>query len=180
MNEGLIPRRYAKALYKVAITRGDADLLYGLMNRLAEAANSHHDLVTAIANPFVSIDDKRNLIATAAGKDAENATFVDFIKLLVENKRLDIIFAIARDYAVLYRQQNDIHKVTVVSAATLSDAEQQRIKSIVERNLDGAKMEYDYSVDPGLIGGFTVTIDNSRLDASVSNEFKQLRVNLLN
>ena len=33
MNEGLIPRRYAKALYKVAVERGDDRELYDLMNR---------------------------------------------------------------------------------------------------------------------------------------------------
>ena len=40
-------------------------------------------------------------------------------------------------------------------------------------------MEYDTHVNPDLIGGFTVSIDNERLDASVKNELKQLRLNLL-
>ncbi len=40
-------------------------------------------------------------------------------------------------------------------------------------------MEYSSRVNPDLIGGFTVTIDNRKLDASVSNELKQLRVSLL-
>ena len=40
-------------------------------------------------------------------------------------------------------------------------------------------MEYTYSTDPDLIGGFTVDIDNERLDASVKNELKQLRLKLL-
>lgn len=40
-------------------------------------------------------------------------------------------------------------------------------------------MEYSERVDPELIGGFVVNIDNERLDASVSNEFKQLRLKLL-
>ena len=40
-------------------------------------------------------------------------------------------------------------------------------------------MEYVSRVDPDLIGGFTVSIDNERLDASVRNELKQLRLNLL-
>ncbi len=40
-------------------------------------------------------------------------------------------------------------------------------------------MEYTFRVDPDLIGGFTVDIDNERLDASVKNELKQLRLRLL-
>ena len=40
-------------------------------------------------------------------------------------------------------------------------------------------MEYSSSVDPSLIGGFTVSVGNERIDASISNELKQLRLNLI-
>lgn len=179
MNEGLIPRRYAKALYKVAIERGDAKPLYALMNNLVNASSVESSLPAAVANPFVSVTDKADLIKTAAGSSADNATFNDFIKLLAENKRLDMIFAIAREYSALYRSENNIYKVEVVSAAPLSDDDESRLKKIIDSNLQGGAMEYSSRVNPDLIGGFTVTIDNRKLDASVSNELKQLRVNLL-
>ena len=179
MNEGLIPRRYAKALYKVAVERGDAQLMYGLMTRLYEVSASEPSLNAAVSNPFLSVKDKCDLITTAAGEGADNATFVDFLKLLAENKRLDIIFAVARDYAALYRSERNIYKVEVVSASPLYQNDEDRLKSIIEKNLQGGSMEYTSSVNPDLIGGFTVTIDNRRLDASVRNELKQLRVNLL-
>jgi len=41
-------------------------------------------------------------------------------------------------------------------------------------------MEYEYSVYPSLIGGFTVTVNSERLDASVSNQLKRLRLSLVN
>ena len=179
MNEGLIPRRYAKALYKVAVERGDAQLMYGLMNRLHAVSEAESGLGAAVANPFLSVKDKCDIIKTAAGEGADNATFVDFLKLLSENKRLDIIFAVARDYSALYRSERNIYKVEVVSASPLSTTDENRLKSIIEKNLNGGSMEYTSSVNPDLIGGFTVTIDNRRLDASVRNELKQLRVNLL-
>lgn len=179
MNEGLIPRRYAKALYKVAVERGDAQTLYGLMTRLHMVSDAESSLNAAVANPFLSVKDKCDLIKTAAGDGADNATFVDFLKLLADNKRLDIIFAVARDYAALYRSERNIYKVDVVSASPLTQSDEDRLKSIIEKNLNGGTMEYSSSVNPDLIGGFTVTIDNRRLDASVRNELKQLRVNLL-
>ncbi len=179
MNEGLIPRRYAKALYKVAVERGDADLLYAVMNRLSDACAAQPSLAAVVANPFVSVKDKSGLVTTAAGESSDNPTFADFIKLLAANRRLDMIFAIAREYSALYRQEKGIYKVDVVSAAPLSDNDEKRLKDLIEKNLQGGTMEYSSRVNPDLIGGFTVTIDNRKLDASVSNELKQLRVNLL-
>lgn len=179
MNEGLIPRRYAKALYKVAVERGDDKVLYGLMNRLVEVALFEPTLSKAISNPFVSVSDKCLLLEAVAGDEGHNKTFVDFLKLLSENKRLDMMFLVARQYAELYRQEKNIFKVEVVSAAKLDKSEEDRLKKLIESHLGGGTMEYSDRVDPDLIGGFTVTVDNERLDASVKNELKQLRLNLL-
>ena len=41
-------------------------------------------------------------------------------------------------------------------------------------------MEYDYSVDPDLIGGFIVTVNSERLDASVRHQLEELKLQLLN
>lgn len=179
MNEGLIPRRYAKALYKVAVERGDAESLYGMMNRLTQAAAAQPPLRDAIANPFVSAGDKTALLATAAGSSQTDTTFTDFLSLLAHNKRMSLAIDIARAYASLYRQERGIRKVDVVSAAELSPDEENRLKKLIGDHLSGDAMEYSSHVDPDLIGGFTVGIDNERLDASVRNELKQLRLNLL-
>ena len=89
MNEGLIPRRYAKALYKVAVERGDDRELYDLMNRLVTTADAQPGLSQAISNPFVSDSDKIALLTTAAAAENDK-TFADFLKLLAQNRRLDM------------------------------------------------------------------------------------------
>lgn len=179
MNEGLIPRRYAKALYKVAVERNDADRLYQTMNMLLDALHSQNAIAETMANPFLSDKDKKALLDTAAGDNASDPTFVDFLSLLVKNKRLADVFAIAREYTALYRRNRNIYKVVVTSAAPLDPAEESRLKKLIASHLGGGTMEYVARVNPDLIGGFTVDIDNERLDASVSNELKQLRLNLL-
>lgn len=179
MNQGLIPRRYAKALYKVSLDRGDRDELYGLMKKLVDSFSAEPSLRDTTVNPFVSDDDKCRLLMTAAGSDKRDRTYGDFLKLLSQNHRLDLMSAIAREYLGLYRRECGIRKVEVVSAVRLDDDEETRLKRLIESHLDGATMEFSSRVDPSLIGGFTVTVDNERLDASVSNELKQLRLNLL-
>ena len=44
MNEGLIPRRYAKALYKVALEKGQTAEMYGLMSCLVASFRGNPDL----------------------------------------------------------------------------------------------------------------------------------------
>ncbi|MCH5319494.1 MAG: F0F1 ATP synthase subunit delta [Paramuribaculum sp.] len=179
MNQGLIPRRYAKALYQFALQKNDTDRIYQLMKNLSEAFDNEPKLQSTLANPFVDAEDKIQLILTASGAAETDNCMDDFLKLLRKNKRLDMTRAISRAYLDIYRQENNISVVTVTSAAQLSQEGEKRLRKIIEAHLNGGSMEYTSKVNPDLIGGFTVSIGNERLDASISNELKQLRLNLL-
>lgn len=179
MNEGLIPSRYAKALYKFALEKGAAERVYGLMKSLTAAFASQEGLQPVMSNPFISDADKVALLDTAAGATAKDSCFHDFLKLLIENKRISSVRGIALAYENLYRHENNIYRVNVVMAAQMGADEEARLKSLIEKHLGGASMEYTHTIDPDLIGGFVVNIDSERLDASIKNELKQLRLKLL-
>lgn len=207
MNEGLIPKRYAKALYKFACEKGVDMGLYRLMGNLGRSFADNPALDSAVSNPFVKDEEKVSLLMTAAaaaaGQSASakkapvaatekapaaatatddgkaSAVYADFLKLLTGNKRLPLAGAIARAYCDIYRQQNRIYKVKVVSAMPFDQPERERLEKLIESHLNGGKIEITFSTDASLIGGFTVDIDNERLDASVKNELKQLRLKLL-
>ncbi|MDE6334315.1 MAG: F0F1 ATP synthase subunit delta [Muribaculaceae bacterium] len=180
MNEGLIPRRYAKALYKVAVERKVDERVYVLMQTLVSSFDNTSGLQGVVSNPFVRQYQKEKIIITPVGAGAADTTFADFLKMLAHNKRIDMVNEIAHAYVDIYRQQRNIRKVEVVSAAPLDSAVLGRITSLVERHLHGATMEFTTTVDPALIGGFVINVDNQRLDASVSNQLKELRQSLLN
>lgn len=180
MDKGLIPRRYAKALYEVAADRKDDAAVYGLMQTLAATFAAEPALATTVANPFVSEADKIALLTNAAGAGAStDTTYRDFLKLLADNRRLDLAWDIARAYVDLYRSARNIYRVVVESAAPLSDKEKARLEAVVAKHVGKGSMEYDYRINPALIGGFTVTVNSERLDASVANQLKQLRLQLL-
>ena len=54
MNDGLIPRRYAKALYKFAFEKGPDATLYRLMTDLCANFAAQPALQSPMANPFVT------------------------------------------------------------------------------------------------------------------------------
>lgn len=179
MNQGLIPSRYAKALLLHAADTGAGERVYKLMGALAAAFAANPKLQQAVANPFVPAADKRKLLEAAAGATGADAAFGDFLSLLAQNRRTDMARDIALAYLRLYREKHDIKVVTVTSAAPLGPEEDKRLTALIERHIAPATMELEHRVDPGLIGGFTVSINNEKLDASVANDLKQLRLKLL-
>ncbi len=180
MDQGLIPRRYAKALYLTAQERGVDTKLYELMERVCAAFSAEPALAKAMSNPEVSDADKQRLILAAAGAEASDAPLLaDFVKLLARNRRISLIQEAALAYRDIYRAEHKICRVEVVAAAQPQPQAEERLKKLIQAHIPGHTMEYSLRVDPSLIGGFVVNIDNSRLDASIKNELKQLRLNLL-
>jgi F-type H+-transporting ATPase subunit delta len=107
-----------------------------------------------MANPYVAVADKTQLLSTAAGADqSADACFFDFIKLLVKNRRIDAIRAIALAYLDIYRTAKNIYPVTITSAAPLSDDADAKLHKIINQHLGDATAEYSTTTDPSLIGG---------------------------
>lgn len=180
MNEGLIARRYAKALYKVALEQGSDKRVYGLMKTLSASFDSNSGLQEALANPFVGNADKKSLIVTASGATAADTLIADFVKMLEHNHRMEYMREIALAYIAIYREAHKIYLVHVDTAAPMAEKEAERLKGLIASHLgQGASMEYSSAVVPDLIGGFRVSVGNERLDASVANELKQLRLRLI-
>ena len=80
MNEGLIPRRYAKALFKVAVERKVEERIYALMTNLAQSFAVTPGLSQTVANPFVDAKQKTEILVIAAQATEQDTTYADFLK----------------------------------------------------------------------------------------------------
>ena len=72
MNEGLIPSRYAKALYKYAQEHHVAAPIYEEMKRLDAAFATHTELSKALSNPALSAADKVRVLSSAFGEKPDD------------------------------------------------------------------------------------------------------------
>lgn len=178
MNDGLIPNRYAKALYKLAVERGDDATVYARMKQLDSSFAAEPQLKKAVANPFLDAADKTRLLLSAAGAGNDEST-ARFVPLVIKNNRVSFMRAIALSYIKLYRERNDIARVEVVTATAVASDVIDHIVDVVKNQLNGKTIELTQRVDPALIGGFTVNVDSMVLDASVKNQLEKLRLKLL-
>ncbi len=178
MNDGLIPNRYAKALYKLSQERGDTAAVYQEMKQLDVAYASESGLKKAVNNPFLPVADKLKLLCAASGGKLDS-TSARFMELVIKNNRIDFLRSIALAFMRQYRELNGIAKVEVVTATQLGDDEINDIVDVVKEQLGGKTIELTKSVNPDLIGGFTVDVDSRVLDASVRSQLEKLRLKLL-
>lgn len=178
MNGGLIPRRYAKALYKFALQEGCDRQVYEEMKSVVSAFESNPELNKVLANPFIGNDDKKKLLIATVGDKADDA-FKGFVRLILDNRREMYAYEMALAYRDIYREANNISMVRIVTAVEMPASELDKLKALVQKSFSGRTLEFTFSVDPEIIGGFVIDVDSVRMDASISNELEQLRLTLL-
>ncbi len=179
MISGLIPHRYARALFKFVGDTGKQKEVYAEMNNVIEAFRTNPGLEKILANPFVDSDDKRKVLLAAAGEKPGN-DYQRFVKLILDHKREEFALLMALAYRDIYRKENKISRVVITTAAELPETEMNKLKSVVQKAFKDRSFEWHTSVDPNIIGGFVIDVDTTRMDASISNELEQLRQNLAN
>ena len=177
MDNGLIPRRYAKALYKFALEKGETKRIYELSKRVIDAFKENPDLQKVLSNPFIGDDDKEKLLLAAAG--GKDEIFDQFVKLILSQKRVEFANAMMLAYRDIYRKENHISQAKITTATKLDAARMEKLRNLVKKAFKDSELEFSEAVDPALIGGFVIDVDSVRMDASLSNELEQLRQTLL-
>ena len=178
MNEGLIPNRYAKALYKYAQEQGVSKAIYEEMKRFDDAFKAHPEFSKILGNPALSPSDKVRVLSSAFGEKPDDY-LLRFVQLVIKNRRETFVRSIGLAYQDIYRRANHIARVTITTATTLPKEVLDRIGDLMKKQTDKT-LEFVYEVDPVLIGGFILRVDSMQLDASVNSELKKLRLKLLN
>ena len=172
MNEGLISKRYAKALFDHAYDLGEETLLYHRMQILEVVWRKMPELKTGMKSPMVPIEEKVKLLQNATGKNAERS-YLDFITLVTTNHRLDSLLMIALSYQMVYRQKKRISVVRLVSATRLPHKALERIRLFTEQKTHG-KVEFSNRIDPSLIGGFIYQLNDLRIDTSIKGQLDRI------
>ena len=174
MDNGKLSVRYARALFQTAQQQGCEEAVYDGLTRFA------HNYLLAIAqfnevlaDPMVAKEEKVKLVEMAVGEPLHDC-LKQFIAFVVDQKREDKMFFIAMKYMEMYRAKHHILSTQVTTATELPEATYDKIKAFVKQTFD-ADAEIDVKIDPSLIGGFILDIENTRMDASVAGQLNALK-----
>ena len=172
MDIGVISVRYARALLKSATDAKIEDAVYAEMQTLVKSYIEVPQLRFTIDNPMLSKDKKEMLLLTAVGEKPSSLTKT-FIQLVLKEDRESVMQFIANSYVTLYRQQKNIIRGRLITAARVSPQTEQKMRRMVESKTNGT-VEFETEVNPDIIGGFILEYDSYRMDASVKSKLNSI------
>ena len=176
MDLGVISVRYARARLKSATELKLEDQVYKEMQTLSRSFLEVPELRFTIDNPMLSKDKKLKLIVTACGENVGELT-KKFVALVLKEDREKTLQFMAASYITLYRQQKNIIRGSLTTAAPVSKDTEDRMRRMVESKTKGT-VEFKTEVDPNIIGGFILEYDTYRMDASVKSKLNKILTEL--
>src|ERR671939_796937 len=112
-----IAQVYARSLFEVASEHGRADEIREQLGEFTKAMEEDRDLQVFFFSPYFSTQEKQDGLDRAISGADE--IFVNFLKLLIENHRMPVIFRVRRGYEALWEEENKLLPVSVTSAVEL-------------------------------------------------------------
>jgi F-type H+-transporting ATPase subunit delta len=172
-----IAQRYAAALADVALERKSAAAVQRDLAAFVETFFSSADLKTIIESPAVNRDLKESVIEKVAAKMGMDETARNFILLLVDNRRTDMLRDVAKAFSEELNARLGIAEADVSSPRELSGAEKQELTAALERRT-GKKIQARFAQDKALVGGAVVRVGSTIYDGSVREQLNRLREQL--
>ena len=177
MDQSKINIRYAQAYYSLAKEKGLTQELRSDARVISSVCGSIRDFILLIESPVIPTSEKIKAVKSIfEGKI--NADSLNFLVLIIENRREKYIPGILRELEALYRKDQGIKTALLTTAAPLDPEVAEQIRKDLESQLS-SKIELNQVIDQQLIGGFVLRIDDSQYDASVATQLKKIKEKLL-
>lgn len=170
-----VARPYAQAVFELAQQAKQLPR-WSEMLRLAASIVSDARVANLIGNPRVSKGQLSELLIGIGGdqfdQDAQN-----FLRLLVENDRLDVLTEIAALYEQYRADAERTVEAHMTSAFPVDETQKSQVAAMLKKRL-GREVTVSADVDPALVGGAIIRAGDLVIDGTVLGQLAKLEVAL--
>lgn len=169
--------RYAKAILEIADSKTVTTEVGVDMTLIASTIKGNLELSTFIQNPIIKTETKESALLEIFAN--VNAVTKSLFHLLFENKRFEILEAIALEYNKLFDIMNGVEVAKVTTAIPMDAALEAKVLAKIA-TFSNKKITIENTVDASIIGGFILRIGDKQYNASVANRLQVLKRELSN
>ena len=167
-----LARPYAKAAFELARDTQSLPHWSQTLKALA-GVTADAEIASLLSNPRLSRGDVAAVLISALG-DQLDALGRNFLGLLVENKRLSALSAIAEEYETLRAAAEKRVDVEITTATAVAQAQQQALIAAIRKRL-AREVNVAWKTDAALVAGAVIRAGDLVIDGSIAGELAQLR-----
>jgi F-type H+-transporting ATPase subunit delta len=176
MNDSKISVRYARAIFQSALEKNILDKVNQDMILIQEVCKTP-ETREFLHSPIIAPSKKEGIFHTMFSGNVEPIT-LSLLDLIVKNGRESYIPAIARVFIHETKTYKGITDSILTTAVKVDDKLRKLIADLISEVFK-TKVELKENVDPEIIGGFILQIDDSYIDASIKNKLRKIKKELI-
>jgi F-type H+-transporting ATPase subunit delta len=170
-------RRYAKALYELALDNRRTEKVLNDLRVLVEALEADASIQGFISNPQTSPIEVETVFRNTLQGLSVAPELRDAVLLMARRRRLAILRSVLEAFEAECDSANGVTRGSVRSATELSSAERTRIEQTVEKALK-KKVILTYRIDPTVLGGLVAQVGSHNFDDTISSHLRRMNEDL--
>jgi F-type H+-transporting ATPase subunit delta len=173
----VLARRYAKALFELAVEKSMLAQIHGELNEFSDLLEAQGPLRLVFYAQDISTHQKTEAVAQLlSGK--VSSTMLNFLRVLLAKGRATVWPTVVVEFGHLV----DRHEKRIQAIATTAVAMEKELHSRLKAGLDqafGADVAIANQVDSGILGGLIVQVGGQVLDGSLRSQLQRLKQSLV-
>lgn len=165
--------RYAKALFDFATEKNLVEEVNSDLQLFAQTLKENRELQVLLRNPIIEANQKHKIFESIFNGTLHDTTY-QFLEVLLKKRREPALDTICDEFFKLYNAAHNIRSVLIATATPLSEPLKNKILALLTEQTH-ATIELQEIVDPYLIGGFVIKMDDYYLDSSIYTKINKLR-----
>lgn len=172
-----VASHYSQALFKIASSKEQLEKHLSELEKIIDLLKAYPQLQQILSNPSVENEKKKKVLQDLLLNKIDGQ-ILNFLLLLIDKGRFDDLWDISKKYRQLVQKELGILNAHLITAVPIDVKLKEKVKSKLEQ-FYRKRIEFQDSVDPQIIGGMILMVDNQMIDHSIKNRLSRLKQNLL-
>ncbi len=169
----LVSSTYGDALFELALEKDSMDTLFEEACFVRDAFLGNEDMLRLFNHPKIRKEEKTAFIEKVF-QGRVSGDMVGFLHIIVTKDRYNEILPIFDYFIRRVKKHKGIGTAHVISAVDLSDAQRKAVEDRLVATTGYHTFEMDYKVDPSILGGLIIRIDDRVVDSSLKTQLDKL------
>ena len=176
MSQGVIARRYAKALINLA--EKDLEITGNSLAAIADVYSNSTELSEVLSDTKVSSQIKQNVLKKILKKIKVSKLVDTFTRYLLAKRRIVLLPNIERAFNLLLQEKVGRIEAGITVAQEIPEVTVGKLEKAISR-YSGKEVTVNITIDPAIIGGIVTRIGSVVIDGSIHTQLNQIRQSII-
>jgi F-type H+-transporting ATPase subunit delta len=168
-----VASRYVKSLLGLAVEQNVLDAVHADMQAFSKVCKENRAFTMMLRSPVIRHEQKKAILTKVFTGHVHPLTLAIFNMLTLKNRE-SLLPTIASEFHNAYNEYKGIGKAYITTTVAMDSEFRKEIEGLVKKLHNKKQVEIVEKVDPELIGGFVLNVEDRQIDTSIKGKLKTL------